>query len=366
MRPELTMEPWLERLSTAIARHGPARDQDGAFPRQAFAELHARGLLSRPSAEDGTMRALLQLLAAVGRGDLSVGRIFEGHVNASFLIERYGTPAQARFFADIAAGGGIFGVWNTDDPAARLRIEDGVLVGRKLFASGVDGLSHAIVTIGETDGRRMIVIPLRDLPVDRSWWRPAGMRASGSHAVDLTGLHVDPGWMLGAAGDYLEQPWFSAGSIRFLAVQVGGMHAVFDTAVAHLRRTDRAAHPHQSHRLARMGVAVETGHLWLARSADAWARAAADPTDPWASDFLAGSANAARLAIETAAMAVLEDAERAIGAAGLIAPHPFERLMRDLRTYLRQPDPDGAAAAFGKAIAEGAWSPGVPDRKEVS
>ena len=69
------------------------------------------------------------------------------------------------------------------------------------------------------------------------------------------------------------------------------------------------------------------------------------------------SANGARLAVEEAALTVLEEAERAIGAAGMIAPHPFERLMRDMRTYLRQPNPDGAAAAFGAAIADADWTP---------
>ena len=57
---------------------------------------------------------------------------------------------------------------------------------------------------------------------------------------------------------------------------------------------------------------------------------------------------------------MLHEAEQAIGAAGMIAPHPFERLMRDLRTYLRQPNPDGAAAAFGDAIAREDWRPSGP------
>jgi hypothetical protein len=43
----------------------------------------------------------------------------------------------------------------------------------------------------------------------------------------------------------------------------------------------------------------------------------------------------------------------------MIAPHPLERLIRDLRTYLRQPNPDGALSALGSAIAEGTWRPGA-------
>ncbi len=73
---------------------------------------------------------------------------------------------------------------------------------------------------------------------------------------------------------------------------------------------------------------------------------------------LVATANAARGAVEAAALGVLEEAERGVGAAGLIAPHPLERLMRDLRTYLRQPNPDGALAGLGAAIADGRWEPG--------
>lgn len=357
---EVDIESRLVSLSRAIALHAAARDIDGAFPQEAFDELGALGLLSEPPVRADAMRSLLMLLAAVGRGDLSVGRIFEGHVNACWLIQEYGTPAQREYSIGIARRGGVFGVWNTDAPDDPLRLEGGRLVGKKNFASGVDGLSHAIVTVTGEEGRRMIVVPVSDLPVDRSWWRPLGMRASGSHIADMTDIVVEPDWFLGGPDDYIRQPWFSAGAVRFLAVQTGGMHAVFDEAVAHLRRTGRAENPYQSHRLARMGVAVESCYLWFDRVADAWSSAASNPSADKPKRYLEAAANGARLAVETAAMAVLDDAERAIGAASMIAPHPFERLMRDMRTYLRQPNPDGAAAAFGAAIAEGAWTPAGP------
>ena len=54
---------------------------------------------------------------------------------------------------------------------------------------------------------------------------------------------------------------------------------------------------------------------------------------------------------------MLEEAERAIGAAGMIAPHPFERQMRDLRTYLRQPNPDGAAPPSAPPSPTAIWTP---------
>lgn len=351
---DMSGDAGLERLLEAISRHAAARDQDGGFPREAFAELAACGHVADPPLAAEEMWPLLKLLAAVGRGDLSTGRIFEGHVNALYLVGKFGSETQRRRLAE---AGALLGVWNTDAPGDPLSIQDGRFKGKKAFASGVDGLSHAIVTVDGDGGRQMIVVATRDLAVDRTWWRPLGMRASGSHVADLTGLPLDRDWLLGRPDAYLQQPWFSAGAIRFLAVQVGGMHALFDIATAHLTRTRRSRDPYQAHRLARMGAAVETGYLWLRQAAGAWSDAAAAPTDLTRQDYLTATANGARLAVEAAAMDLLQEAERAIGAAGMIAPHPFERVMRDLRTYLRQPNPDGAVTAFGASIAEGDWTP---------
>jgi alkylation response protein AidB-like acyl-CoA dehydrogenase len=61
-------------------------------------------------------------------------------------------------------------------------------------------------------------------------------------------------------------------------------------------------------------------------------------------------ANMTRTAIERICLDVLEDAVRGIGVAGLLKPHPLERRVRDLTTYLRQPAPDATLAAIGKHV----------------
>ncbi len=342
----------------AAARDAADRDADGGFPESAFRELRRLGLVASPPLRSTEIGKLLNLLAAIGRGDLSVGRIYEGHVNAMLLCATFGTPTQCAEVEEVSRAGGLHGVWNTDHPARPVVIENGVLVGSKTFSTGIDGLSRALITVPGAEGRMMLLVPLDRLPVDRTWWRPLGMRASGSHVVDFTGLKVEPDWVIGGPDDYVRAPWFGGGAVRFAAVQVGGMHAVFDTALQHLSRTGRAADPFQSHRLARMGIAVQSGYHWLDTAAAAWRDAAASPAATNAAEALLAVANATRTAVEAAAMAVLEDAERAVGAAGMIAPHPLERRLRDLRTYLRQPNPDGAMAALGAAIAGGDWAPG--------
>lgn len=333
------------------------RDRDGAFPERAFSGLRALGLIGKPPLRPSEMACLLRVLAAAGRGNLSVGRIYEGHVNALLLIYCYGTDAQRRHNTSAAKGGALFGVWNTDRTDDPVRIENGILSGAKTFASGADGLSHAIITAACAEGRQMAIVPVKDLVVDRGWWTPLGMRASGSHIVNFN-TSVDVDVLLGTPNDYLREPAFSAGFIRCAAIHVGGTHAVFDTTLKHLQSTGRAHDPHQQHRLGQMATDVAAGYAWLDYVAASWAR-----MDNLPAAALIACVNAARGAIERAALDVMERAERSVGVSGMMEPHPLQRLSRDLRTYLRQPNPDGALASVGAAVTNGVW---LPDGEDVA
>jgi alkylation response protein AidB-like acyl-CoA dehydrogenase len=175
------------------------------------------------------------------------------------------------------------------------------------------------------------------------------MRASGSHVVSFN-TPVEAHTLLGSPNDYLREPAFSAGFIRCAAVHVGGTHAVFDAALKHLQSVGRADDPHQQHRLGQMATEVAGGYAWLDYVAARWGRMEKQPAA-----VLIACVNAARGAIERAALNVMEVAERSVGVAGMMEPHPLQRLSRDLRTYLRQPNPDGALASVGAAVANGTW-----------
>ena len=85
-----------EALTEAAGAEAAARDRDGAFPGAAFAGLRNLGLIGAPPLGLNEAPRLFRVLAAVGRGDLSVGRIFEGHVNALLLIDMSGARSSAR------------------------------------------------------------------------------------------------------------------------------------------------------------------------------------------------------------------------------------------------------------------------------
>ena len=193
------------------------------------------------------------------------------------------------------------------------------------------------------DGAGALRLVRLDLPsedaerrADLSRWTATGMRASRSGRFDLDGLEIAPDQLVGGPDDYLRQPWFSGGAWRVLAVHLGAMERVLDLWRAHLRGAGRDGDPVQRARFGVGAGAVETSRLWVARAGATAEAADADP------GTVAAYVDLARRAVGDAALALLADAQRAVGLSAFLHPHPLERVMRDLQVYLRQPFPDAA------------------------
>ena len=342
----------VRQAAKAVAEYSFANaddcDHDGAFPEREVAELRRSGLLKAPlpralgGVEPSGME-LAEWLRLIGAGNLPLGRLYEGHVNALGLVLRYGDDSQASQFASEAEQGELFGVWNTDDRQGLRLISEGArfrLEGRKILCSGAGWIRRPLVTATDGAGRRRMVSPrLEDGGrADLSEWTVRGMRASATGAVDFTGLSVTSGDIIGEADDYERQPFFSGGAWRFCAVQQGGMEKLFDLLRQHLNRTGRGADPHQAARLGEAGIAVETARLWVEQAA----RMAEFGDAESASERIVAYVNLARIAVERAALELMQLVDRSVGLQAFVRPHPIERVARDLATYLRQPAPDRA------------------------
>ncbi|MGI8555808.1 MAG: acyl-CoA dehydrogenase family protein [Pyrinomonadaceae bacterium] len=302
---------------------------------------------------------MLHLHKHFGYGNLVVGRVFEGHFNALLLIKLFGTEKQfQKYAADVTKKSKIFGVWNTE-------AENGVkfesvgngkfqINGEKIFATGVDFVERPIITGAMRDGGwRMCVVPLDEVEakVDASWWQPLGMKSSRSYKIDLTGIEISEKDFIGKAGDYYREPYFSGGAIRFAAVQLGGVSALFDKTREYLQKLKYTDDPYQKMRLGEMAIRIESGNLWLASAAEKLQEYEQNPTAERSEKFLA-YANMTRTAIEQICQDTMLFCERSIGARGLNKPFHFERIIRDLTIYLRQPAPDAALADVGKYVLE--------------
>ncbi len=342
----------IDHAADELDRAASRLDRDGGLPDESIARLRALGVLAAPLPRAGSGRPggqglgtepagalpLLALLRAIGRADLSLGRLFEGHVNALKLVWRDGTGPQRDQAAEDAAQGHLFGLWVTDAAPVRLQRQGErlVLQGEKLFASGASLVTRALITAEmETGPPRMVLVPLDESR--RSAPMPAGltgMRGAATGRCDFSGLSVAEAALIGTAGAYLRQPDFSAGAWRGSAVALGGIDRLVDLLRQQLAARGRDADPHQRVRIGEALIARETASFWVRRAA-----LLAEGQGFEAGDA-AATVNLARIACERAGLAVLELAQRGLGLQAFVQSNPAERVMRDLATYLRQPAPD--------------------------
>ncbi len=351
----------LRRILPEIEGRAEEADTAGRFPAEDVRRLAEIGLLKTFStdgsarATDGFADCLFDCLRLIGGANLSLGRIFEGHVNAILLIEAYGDgPWRDRLRDDLAAGK-VFGVWNTE-PAAGVALNPAsgrwVLSGGKSYATGAGFLDRAIVTARLPDGsKQMLVLPVGDHPerADPSRWRTSGMRATVSGGYEVSGMVAQPDMFLGEPGDYERQPMFTAGAWRFTAVQLGAIETLTRLFRTHLRMTGGDGDPIQRARFGRAVVAARTAFQWTREAA----RRAENTPGKEAAAFVLLT----RGVVEEAGLSVMEAVERGVGTRAFFTGNPIDRVMRDLRLYLRQPAPDRALDQAAKSWLEAdCWS----------
>ena len=323
--------------------------------------------------EPGTQRPLLRLLAALGGADLALGRIVEGHINALLLLHCFASAEQRSVAAADCIEGRLFGVWNTGMPTLT-RIEpqaDGTfrLLGSKTFATGVGFVQRPLVTAELAGAGWQMSLPRMEeciVTVDRSFWHPLGMESTGSYAVDFTGSVLRSSDLIGKGGDFYRDPLFRGGAVRFAAVQAGAVLRLHGLLAAWLNERKRGDDPYQIARLGEVALLAQQAVLWVERSADV-AEACLFHNDDVSSQRMVECANMTRLAVERIASQVMQLVTISVGAHGLLQPLPFERILRNLTMYLRQPAPDQALRSVGldslcraanddRNLSDGFWS----------
>jgi hypothetical protein len=355
----------LERIAAdagardAAGRPGPG--EPARFPESAIAALERAGAL-RWNATVGAPRPPaeleLALVRRVAAADGSVGRIFDGHLNAVERLAIQAPPAlRDRELGAVRAGQLRAGVWGGDPvpgegpPAAVVLAGGGegagggeVLRGVKTFCSGAGGLHRALVlardqTAADTaPGPVSVWVDLTDprrVEIDSGWYRSHGLVASVSHRVVFHDAPVLA--RLGPNGAIAQQPWFGRDALRTAASWAG----MADTAV-------RAATVALRERPARgdlEGLAV--GRILTAqRTIDVWLAAAARAMDEAGADLAAVSLHG-RAAIADACRSLLDEAARACGSRPFATAGALDRSRRDLEVFLLQHRLDPLLARAG-------------------
>lgn len=353
----------VQLAAASISAEAEAVDADARFPDADVDVLATTGLIEAvvsdrdpPLVDDPTR--LGRVLCEIGFASLTVGRLYEGHVNAAKLIATYGDGPARAALASEARAGRLLGVWNAErgDGPTALRVDRGWrITGRKVHCSGAGAIRRPVVTARTGDGETLMTLPDMNeagITTDVGIWRASGMRGTATGTVDFDDVFVPDDAVIGRPGDYYRSPLFSGGAWRVLAVQLGGLRRIL---VLHAQRLQASGRGDDAVFRARFSEA--TGGYECARLlvAEAGRRAEAIEAEPGAIDAYVDQA---RGTFETLALAGIEAARRNVGLGSYIAPDPLDRCIRDLETYLRQPILDASrdSAARWLLRREGAFA----------
>ncbi|MDX5403216.1 MAG: acyl-CoA dehydrogenase [Rhodobacterales bacterium] len=336
-----------DAVLAGIAGRAVQADRGDTDLSEDISALMRAGLLSRLTEDclpGGSASRAVALLRAIGRANLSVGRLVEGHVNARVLIHLYGTADQRE---RATAPDQLHAVWAADgDMPVRIDARGhrhAQLSGQKIFCSGLGLVRRAVVTAQTEDAAPQMVLvdvtdPGRAHPED---WCVSGMRATRSGRYDLTGVRAA---LLGQPGDYMIEPHFDGGIWRYLALHVGGLEALAEETRQQLG--ERAARPLQAARLVELAIAAQGARLWVEDAAQAASSAReADAVRSAVPRLLL-----ARQAVETACQQGIALAERALGTAAFMRGGRIDLIRRDLAFFLRQADLDGKTLRTARAL----------------
>ena len=316
----------------------------GLLERAGLLAWNARAGTSRPSAA-----AELDLVRQVARADGSVGRIFDGHLNA---VERLAVQAPAgvrdRELAAVGAQRLRAGVWGGDPvpgegpPATVLELDGAdVLRGVKTFCSGSGGLDRALILARPpAQGPPLSVwVDLTDsrVEVDPTWFRSHGLRASVSHRVVFHDAPVIA--RFGAPGSLAAQPWFSRDALRTAASWAGMADLAVGAALDELSERPSPG-PLEALAAGRILTAQRTIDLWIDRAARAMDSA---------EEALPDISVQARVGIADACRMLLDEAARACGSRPFARGGALDRARRDLEVFLLQHRLDPLLARLGDA-----------------
>ena len=329
------------RLLAMLAGAAAAEDRGEVPISGSVDRLREAGwLASEPLAPSRLFGRLVRL----GEANLSLARLYEGHVNALRLARTLGSAETWAEVQALAEGGAFLGVWGAEG-AVPLGMEGDRLTGGKRFASGLGVVTHAVVTLGQGEGVRLALLDVTDADRHRpETWRKTGMRATVSGDFDAAGLPAAALRWIGTPGRYLEEPGFVGGTWRIAAVQLGGTLGLLRAAAGQLSAIGRLGAEAQVARLAPVLTRALAAGAFVQRAARV-AEGAAGQAEPERAAALSAQS---RLLTEEIGQDAIAAVERAVGLAHFDEDAPTGRIARDLATYMRQAARDAFLQRAGR------------------
>lgn len=283
---------------------------------------------------------LVDALIALGRTDIPLARLVEGHIDAVRILDQAGAAPEP---------GALYGVWASRSRGTGVRAaeHDGgwQLDGMLRFASGVGLIDRALVPAWPTDDTHLLFdVPVLDWPADETAWQTSAMTVSRSHPTEVVAVRADANSLRGEPNFYLSRPGFHAGGLGVAAVWAGCGARVVDLVLDHVGTAPGP--PTRAVRLGRMRAALTTALATLGVAAERLevAEARADTATITA---LAGET---RSVVATAVATIIEEAKAVVGPAGLGYDAAFTHAVADLDLYVRQANLDGEFGRLGAGL----------------
>ncbi|MGI8416462.1 MAG: hypothetical protein ACR2P2_09745 [Nakamurella sp.] len=289
---------------------------------------------------------LLDGLTAIGRTDIPLARLAEGHIDALRILCQAGRAPTP---------GSLYGVWASRSRGGGLsairELDRFQLSGTVPFASGSGLLDRALVTavvqprpgmgpVAAQQEQLLLDVDVHDWTPDLDSWQTTAMGASRSFTVAVRDRSVPDYGQVGTAGFYLGRPGFFPGGIGVAAVWVGAAARVADLVSGFVSGSPSG--PDQATRinLGKLRLEVSTAHA-LVRHAGAQLGAALEsPTSSWCGHNLQDLATEVRAGVGAAVRRLLDTSRTLAGPAGLAHAADLSGAIADLDLYVRQQHSD--------------------------
>ncbi|HEY5848499.1 MAG TPA: hypothetical protein VIT42_17080 [Microlunatus sp.] len=326
---------------SGLAPYPAPLELDSDYARHAPTPAALRAQLARVAAAQdwagSTWPQLITGLLALGRTDVPLSRLAEGHIDALRILDQADRKPEPD---------ALYGVWASRSQRTGLsadRVEGGlVLDGTIRFASGAGVLDRALVPVWLSSEEHLLIdLAVAELPVDTGDWSTTAMEVSRSHTVPIRQLRVEAELQIGPQNFYLARPGFFPGGVGVAACWAGGAARIADLTRLRLREP---ASPLQL-RLGRIRTALAAAGAVVLAAAQRLEGLLADPeSDP---SLLQVLSTEARAAVAGAVDTVLSEVQRIAGPAGLAYDADLTRAIHDLQLYVLQQNADADDGFLG-------------------
>lgn len=278
-----------------------------------------------------------EILMNIGREDLSLARLAEGHFDAVAILAEAGRQPQP---------GALYAVWASEIPGHSMTLErsgNGFLIyGEKMFCSGAGLVDRALITV-PMPNHRLVDLDLRGaaskLCFNNSVWKTSAFSEIQTSKITVEGAVCSATDIVGEPRWYLERPGFWHGACGPAACWAGGAQGLVDYAMQQTRV--------DAHTLAHLGAMHAS--VWAMKSVLASAALEIDEDPPNVSQARV-RARTLRHLIEVMSTDILRRLARAYGPHPMAMDECIAARYHELDLYLRQSHAERDLEALGRDV----------------